>query len=352
MLSLIATWLFVSSIPVQSPDAQEVDLLSISPEVEQFVEFHVNRSGSPYNRLHQLFDAVFEKDALHLVYDNSRTRTALETFQERRGNCLSFTTLFVAMARHAGLRMRFQEVYGIPASFDEREGLMLVNRHVNASVVIEGRRYVVDFNPRVIEWLEYSTRLISDEEALAQFYNNLGAEALSRRKGKQAVDFFKKSLNIGPTAYSWANLAAAYSFMDDLERAEESNLEALKLDRNEPTAMLNLSQLYRRLGRLEEAERYEGKVERFRRKNPYHHFRSGKAAFSDGRFEEAARHFRDAIKRKSQVDEFHFALSQAYLELGELDKARKSLDKAHQLARDSQRRARYSQKIELLASLR
>ena len=57
MLSLIASWLLVSSVAAaELPQAQETELLALSPEVEQFVEFHVNRSGSAYNRLHQLFE--------------------------------------------------------------------------------------------------------------------------------------------------------------------------------------------------------------------------------------------------------------------------------------------------------
>jgi tetratricopeptide (TPR) repeat protein len=287
-----------------------------------------------------------------LVYDNSRTRDARETFRDRRGNCLSFTTLFVAMARYAGLGMQFQEVYGIPATFDEKAGLMMVNRHVNAAVVIQGHRYVVDFNPDVVDWLEHSTRLINDQEAHAQYLNNLGAEALSRRQGQQALELFQRSLSLAPTAYTWANLGAAYSFLDDLQGAEESNLKALQLDRHERTAMLNLSQVYRRLGRLKQARRYQERAEKFRRKNPYFHYRLGKAAYSQGRFEEAAQHFRDAIKRKSEVDEFHFALARASLQLGDLDQVRKSLKKALRLASDAESRARYSQKLDLLMAMR
>ena len=43
------------------------------------------------------------------MYDEI-TRTASETFRARRGNCLSFSNMFVAMARDVGLDVQFQEV--------------------------------------------------------------------------------------------------------------------------------------------------------------------------------------------------------------------------------------------------
>ena len=40
------------------------------------------------------------------------TRTASATFHERQGNCLSFTMLFVGLARAAGLTATYQSVRG------------------------------------------------------------------------------------------------------------------------------------------------------------------------------------------------------------------------------------------------
>jgi len=86
-----------------------VDAMALSDEMREFLKNHVGkRAGYPV-KLRQLSDAVFSKDSFGLEYDEA-TRTAAETFRARRGNCLSFTFMFVVLARGVGLDASFQEV--------------------------------------------------------------------------------------------------------------------------------------------------------------------------------------------------------------------------------------------------
>ena len=62
-------------------------------------------------------------------------------FRSRRGNCVAFTNLFIAMSRAIGIPVRAAILRREPAS--EREGdLILINTHVVAAYV-HGSRTVV-----------------------------------------------------------------------------------------------------------------------------------------------------------------------------------------------------------------
>ena len=60
------------------------------------------------------------------------TRTASATFHDRQGNCLSFTMLFVGLARAAGLTASYQSVE-VPPTWSN-DGQVVIANHVNAVV--------------------------------------------------------------------------------------------------------------------------------------------------------------------------------------------------------------------------
>ena len=57
-----------------------------------------------------IFSVIFDRSVVGFEYSGLKTFTAEETFDKRTGNCLSYTTMFIAMARYAGLIAKFQEV--------------------------------------------------------------------------------------------------------------------------------------------------------------------------------------------------------------------------------------------------
>ena len=81
-----------------------------------------------------------------VVYDPALTRTAVELFHQRTGNCLSFAGLFVVLAREAGLDAGFQDVPVLP-NWRLDGDAFVVERHVNVIVRSGREEYVVDFRP-------------------------------------------------------------------------------------------------------------------------------------------------------------------------------------------------------------
>lgn len=324
------------------------EITQISPEMIQFLEEHIPPNASKNEKLLILVKLIFNKDFLDLAYDSSHTKTARETFASRSGNCLSFTNMFVVMARHVGLRARFQEVRNLP-NWDRHGRVVVLNRHINVQVQIRDRKITVDFNPYE-EHRQIWTDLVQDNRAYAQFYNNFGAEAFGSGNNQLSIKYFKRSIEIEPKmSFSHTNLGVVYSNMGEHEKAEASYLKALSISRNDMTANNNLAALYRKMGESTLAEKYQKKANSFRKKNPYYHFSLGNNAFQNENYEAAVTHFKRAIRRKQEEHQFYFALAKAYAYLGRMEKATDSLKKAEVFAPDVFDRERYSQKLEMMA---
>ena len=325
----------------------DVDILALDEDMLAFLK-EIEKSQDPARRLYDLVYKVFSPDFLNLEYDGSKTKTAIETFQTRNGNCLSFTTMFVAMARYLGIDASFQQVSNIP-TWNKHGEMVVLNRHMNARVFIHGRQFNIDFNP----WedrKEIHKEVISDTRAFAQYYNNIGAEAFSAGEVERAMAFFRKAVSVDPElSFAWSNLGVAYKHAGRIKESEQAYLSALEFNKREYTAMNNLARLYKDMGRNREARHLLRKVEDFRDRNPYYHFKMGEQAYIEGEYREAIRSFKKAIQRKATDHEFYFALARTYAKLGDQGKVAYYIKKAKEFAPDSFNKDRYSQKLEMLA---
>lgn len=324
------------------------EITQITPEMIQFLEENIPQDASHNEKLVQLVKLIFNKDFLNLSYDNNRTKTAKDTFETRSGNCLSFTNMFVVMARHLGLNARFQEVHNLP-TWDRNGRVVVLNRHINVLVHVREREITVDFNPYE-EHRQIRTQVVNDNRAYAQFFNNFGAEAFANDQNEVAKRNFHRSIEIDPEmSFSRTNLGVVFSSEGSYKLAEATYLKALKLSRNDYTALNNLAALYVKTGNRERAEFYTKKANHFRRKNPYYHYKQGMSAMQSKQFEQAVVHFKRAIRRKQEEHQFYFAMAKAYAYMGKKDKVQSNLEKAQNYAPEVFDQQRYSQKLNMLA---
>ena len=149
-MSLTLIMLLISSYqtPVEPLPADltmdEIAFLALNDEIKHFLDETFENTHGSNQKLDILINAIFAGKGLALTYGNHRTKTVTETFEERNGNCLSFTTMFVAMARYIGLPAAFQEVE-TQSSWDKKGEVVINNRHMNAVVAVHGR---VSYPPR------------------------------------------------------------------------------------------------------------------------------------------------------------------------------------------------------------
>ncbi len=334
-----------------APDLIESEeVLAVSGEMRQFLDSNVHRKASSNLKLKELIDAIINEGNFGFEFEGE-TRTASETFRLRRGNCLSFSNLFVAMARYVGLEAHYQEV-DIPPDWTFQDDVFVLNRHVNVSVDLGSLgQHVVDLNIDDFR-SSYDTRTISDTRALAHYYNNMGVKSMSAGDAASALGYFRKAIADNDRQFSpaWTNLGTLYSRNGYPAYAEAAYLLALRVDGGDLVAMSNLAGFYEQQGDEERAAMYRKRVMDHRRENPYYRYQRARDAFAAGDYGAAISHLKYAIRKQKNEDRFYFLLGMCYLQKGNNRAAQRWLARAEKVAATDALKHRYSSKLDLLRS--
>ena len=201
---------------IEVDDIRSDDILALDEEMQAYVQSKVAHFPHAKSRLKRLIGGMIDDGLLNLDYDPNLTQTASETFHRRQGNCLSFSNLFVAMAREADLDVTFQMV-SIPPSFSADGDMVLLNNHIN--VLVKNIRndvnftsdYIIDFNRA--EYIgSYDTRKVSDNYAIALYFSNVAVEFMRSGNTRDAFRYLKKAIITYPQIPDlWVNLGVLYS---------------------------------------------------------------------------------------------------------------------------------------------
>jgi tetratricopeptide (TPR) repeat protein len=335
---------------VQLKDGSSIDPLELSPEMKAFVDQYADRRMSKTARLRNLIYAVMAEGTFDLIYDET-TRTAQETFRDQRGNCLSFTNMFVAMSRYVGLDANFQEVF-IPPDWSMTGQFYIFSQHVNVNVNLgsgfSGQDQVIDFNMDDFRMI-FDRQIISDKRARAHYFNNIGVEHMLAGDTTMAFANFRESIREEETfSPSWTNLGIL-SLQEGLtDYAEAAYLNALEADSINLVAMSNLASLYEKDGRTELAEYYRNRVKSHRMHNPYYRYQLAQTAFGNGDYDTSIEHLQIAIREKGNDDSFYFLMSMNYLMKGEKNAAQNWMKKAEEAAPKDIDKKRYHNKFDML----
>ncbi len=333
--------------------APAVDVLEIEESVRDWARTRAPLSLSPTTRLRALLQGMIDGGLLNLSYDGLHTQTAQETFDDRRGNCLSFSTLFVALAREVGLDVSFQMV-DIPPTFSATGETVLLNSHINVlvkNVFTNGkfrRMHVVDFNSAEYNG-NYETTIVSDEYALSLYHGNLAVEALSANDSRLAFRHLKRALEMSPDVPGlWVNLGVVYARSGHADEAALAFVRALTIDDGYRSALVNLARLARDQNDGERLHYYERRIERHLARNPYYHLHDARTAYEQGRLETAGKHIATAISLKDDEHQFYDLAASIYLKQGRVDLARRSLEEARIAAQNPSVAATYAERLRRL----
>ena len=255
-----------------------------------------------------------------LSYESFENFTAAEAFRTGHGNCLSFTNLFVALARAAGL----PAVYVLVDHIDDFTGdgrRVVCMRHMCAGFFREGRLHLVDFG-NIDPSTYWNVHAIDDREATAFFHANLGFAAQDDGDLERALDLYHTALDLQPGfSPGWNNLGTALWRSGDGDAALEAFERAVRADASSVPALSNLAALHRAEGRDDDARSAEQRIERIRSRSPYHLFIRARMAREGGSAADAVLLLRKAIARGRNIPLLYLELAAAYRALGETDRA-------------------------------
>ena len=311
----------------------DLDVRDVSPEMVEFLNRYVANAASLDSRAWNLAWAATDRNVLPFKYNPTLTLTSTETFRRKSGNCLAFSNMLVAMARSQGLKAWYQEVE-IPPQWSSANSTVLVSLHVNVLLRGQFDEWVIDISGENVS-ASSKIRRISDSEALAQHYNNLGAEALIADDLAGAYSYYTKAIETSPDLpYLWSNLGVVYSRNGQIEDARQAYLEAFKIDPGNENAANNLYVIYEKEGDHAAAQSLQAKVERHRRKNPYYLYFLSSQATEQGDYEASAAMLQKAIKLNEKEYRFHYELARLQALRGDQEAAQASLRRALELAPD------------------
>jgi tetratricopeptide (TPR) repeat protein len=222
----------------------------------------------------------------------------------------------------------------IPPTWSNVDDHLLVSKHVNAVVYSEGHTFTVDVSRRKTREIE-RTRRLSDAEANAQYYNNLGADALIAQDIGLAYAYFSKALETDSSlSYIWSNIGVILRRNGQTEDAILAYQTALEMEPDQSVALNNLHVIYTEDGNPAAAEELEARVERNRRKNPYYMQYLAELAIEEMRYGDAIGLAKKAIRMDAGEYRFYYTLAQAQYLDGKINLAQASLEKALRRAPD------------------
>jgi tetratricopeptide (TPR) repeat protein len=210
-------------------------------------------------KVEALVRAMFDKDQFGLRYDPSTTTTGAEALRTRRGNCVGLSSVFIGLARAAGLEAHYIDASSrVHETRYGEDGSTVRFGHLTAMVDTGQDRIGLDF-ARIGPFKWY--RVLDDLEALAHYYNNRGYELIDRaREEEEAPDWaeaerhFRIATAVKPSfARAWNNLGIAAARQGRRNEAVAHYRKAASLDPRMAAPHANLGAIYLQAGDLPSA---------------------------------------------------------------------------------------------------
>jgi Flp pilus assembly protein TadD len=317
----------------------------IDPEMIEWARDLLPNAGPANVKLSILLTALRDSKEPRFEYAAGFTGTVKETYRTGRYNCLSFSMMFVTLARAAGLPASF---LGIRRDLEYRRigDLVVLTRHITAGYGPFTDRVVLEFD--IGPELDYtSAEPLSDTEALALWYSNRGTEEMRAEKLDEAIEMFEIAITLAPhVAQPWLNLGVAYRRADRLDDAREASLKASELEPDSLSSYQNLAVIYRHAGDEDAASRLIGLLSERRNLNPFMLLALGDDSLRERRLEDARRFYQRALKMARSEAETHAAMGLWALYAGKRDRALDWLESATQIDPENDRVRRLRLRIE------
>lgn len=324
------------ALPPDQPPSQE-QVMALPPELRARLHDEVLvRRTSQVDRLQKLVDFMFlpQPHGLGMTYQGDASHSVAQAYATRRGNCLAFTLMFLALADEADLNAWPQEI-GEALAWHRNDDTLFRATHVNVGVRISWHTYVVDAAPDAVI-ARHPPERIPIERLLAHYYNNNAALLLEQGRLAPALRYMAIALAQDPKfAAAWSNAGVLYLRNGDPEAAERAYATALELEPENSGALFNMVGLQQDMGDHEREAEFRKRLELVQGRDPFHHFLQAIDCQRSGNNACAIEHFRRAIRLLPSEYRFHAALAAAYRQAGDMQHAEESLARARELGGDA-----------------
>ena len=349
-------WILAVALALPTPvTAPEVvppppgQVMAVPPALQAQLQAEViDPARGDLDRLQRLVRFMDDHErGLGLQYREDATHTVTEAYLDRHANCVTYTLVFLSLARLAGLKAYPQEIEEI-LSWQQLGDIVYRSNHVNVHARVGRRHYLVDVGGDSVI-ARHPARRISMQRALAQYYNNRAVTLLAEQQLPAALAHAAIALELDPDyPTTWSNTGVLRLRSGDRNGAERAYLTALGLDPDNASALFNLVSLYQRSGDRGREAPLRKRLQELEQKDPFHHFLLAAEYENHGDGARAVEHYLRAIRLHGGEHRFYSGLARAYLLDGDPRHARKALERALSLARDEGSRTAYQSRLEQL----
>ena len=347
---------FASDKLVETP----AQIFALDNNTQQFIRSKLLTVRDEKQRAAELLDLIFKNRDVTFAYQSSANLTASEAFQTNKANCLSLTIMAYSLAQAANLAVRFQEV-NIPEFWVRNGQYSMLTGHVNllllpasepgTTLVYGSKNLQIDFDPYIAK-KQFSKKFIDKNTVIAMFYNNKGAQAVVDEQFHKAYAYFKAAVETKPDfSTGWSNLALLYRLNHLNTLAKKTYQYALKLNKNNLTALANYAILLNMNGERAQAKQINQLLHRKRQNNPYYQALLADEAFYREDYKQAIKFYRKAIDLNPKIHEFYFGLAKIYYKLALMNKAKRAMKKAIALNKIKSVKHQYVAKLNFLNAL-
>ena len=350
-----------------SEEAPLINPLLSDRRMRDFVNPDIAEVKSRRFRVRALMNKLAEHGYYQDYYQAGLTIDATEAFSRKRGNCLSYTHMFIALAREAGLNARY-ELVKAPPLYSVADGILEHQVHIRSRIIwtnelgksefsrvwptqgmartlavprVNLERYIsVDFNERNIR--AYEGTVVSDDFATALHLANNAVEYWKRRDESKAFTHIVEAIRLSPRyADHWVNLATFYTRRGLLNEALLINRYALSLD---PHHVIALAGVVQRAARGE-MNRAKSKLQRIRNNNAHYQFALAQRATANQDLLGALSFVDRSIALEKRNHEFMAFRADVLMSLHRYSEARESLNRAVIHAKDKPEQQEYERKL-------
>lgn len=263
------------------------DPMELPDEVAREVGEEVGTSGDAELRLLRLASLLRAHHGVPFTYAPHETLTARRAYALRRGDCMSFTLLFIALARQLGLPAYVVHVTRL-RSYYERGGISFVSSHVAAGYGHGPGAVVLDFSDTIDDYRLSLYEAIDDDAARALFFNNMAVDALLAGRLEEAERLLSfLSAEVPELPELPTNLGVVLNRLGRHDEAREVLGRAIDRFPLYKPLYTNAMEAARRSGRPDEAEAIAARGRAIEEDDPHFHFAHGLALFEARRYAEA-----------------------------------------------------------------
>lgn len=273
--------------------------LRVSPQVRSLVREKVGYAGNEKSRLLKLVRFMGEADGLGFQYQTQSSLIAEKAFAARRGDCMSYANLLVALARTLDVPVRYVRITQLPVTW-EAGGRFFESSHMAVALGRDAswdQAVIVDFgNVHTSPWRFSLYDDVPDDEAFVLFQNNVAVHRMLAGDVVTAERIFRFFEDRAPDAPELPNNFSLVLMQTGRDREAMDLLHAAveRFPHFRPL-FANAVQAARRLGDEAMASALEARGRELLEDEPAWNFNEGMRSYHARAFSTAALRFEKAL---------------------------------------------------------